>query len=110
MCVAGQSAAPALWRAAGTRRIRHTAQKGQTGMARTETNDPETQYSDAPGTRALTKGSVAIVVALITGLIAFILAAFGLLPALVLLVVAIPLGVWGKNKLAANQQQIGPQS
>jgi hypothetical protein len=79
-------------------------------MAETETNDPETQYSDAPGTRALTKGSVAIGAAFIVGLVALVLAAFGLLPALVLLAVAIPLGVWGKNKLAANQRQIRPQS
>jgi hypothetical protein len=79
-------------------------------MARIESNDPETQYSDAPGTRALEKGFVAIVVAALLGLLAFVLAAFGLLPALALLAIAIPLGIWGKNKLAANQRQIRPQS
>ena len=78
--------------------------------ARIESNDPETQYSDAPGTRALEKGSIAILVAVLLALVAFILAAFGLLPALALLIIALPLGVWGKNKLAANQRQIRPQS
>jgi hypothetical protein len=79
-------------------------------MARTETNDSENQYSDAPGTRALAKGSVAIAIAVGLAVVAFVLAAFGLLPALVLLAVAIPLGVWGKNKISANERQIGPQS
>lgn len=84
--------------------------EGTSSMAQTERNDPETQYSDAPGTRALTKGSLAIVAAFGLALVAFIAAAFGLLPALVLLVFAIPLGIWGKNKLAANDRQIRPQS
>ena len=79
-------------------------------MPGTESNDPETQYSDSPGTRALTKGSLAIVCAIAVAVVAFVLAAFGILPALVLLVIAVPLGVWGKNELAANQRQIGPQS
>ena len=87
------------------------ARKGDTAdMDQTETNDSETQYSDAPGTRALTKGTIAIATAFIVGLVALVLAAFGLLPALALLAIAIPLGVWGKSKLAANQQQIRPQS
>jgi hypothetical protein len=79
-------------------------------MAGIESNDPETQYSDAPGTRALEKGSVAILVASLLALLAFVLAAFGLLPALGLLVFALPLGLWGKNKLAVNERQIRPQS
>lgn len=79
-------------------------------MAERETNDEETQYSDAPGTRALTKGSIAILSAFLVGLVALVLAALGLLLALVLLGVAIPLGVWGKNGLSVNQGQIRPES
>jgi hypothetical protein len=79
-------------------------------MARAESNDPETQYSDAPGTRALAKGSIAMVVAGGMALLALVLAAFGPVPALALLAIAIPLGVWGKNKLSANQRRIRPQS
>jgi hypothetical protein len=78
-------------------------------MDLTERNDPETQYSDAPGTRALTKGSLAVISAIVLGVLSFGLAAFGLLPALVLLVVAIPLGRWGSRKLRANEHQIPPQ-
>lgn len=77
-------------------------------MARTETNDSTTGYSDAPGTRALVKGGAALVVAVLLSLVSLIAASLGVLPALVLLLVAVPLGVWGSHKLKKNEPQIRP--
>lgn len=75
-------------------------------MARIESNDPDTGYSDPPGTRALVKGWLALVVAFSLGLVSLVAASFGILPALVLLFAAVPLGVWGSGKLKKNQPQI----
>jgi Flp pilus assembly protein TadB len=77
-------------------------------MARFETNDSDTGYSDAPGTRALVKGSAALGVAVMLGLVSLIAASLGVLPALVLLLLAVPLGVWGSHKLKRNERQIRP--
>lgn len=79
-------------------------------MVSAEHNDPDTGYSDPPGTRALLKGSAALVVAVLVGLGAFVLAAFGIVPALVLLFAAVPLGVWGVKKLRRNERQIRPEA
>jgi Flp pilus assembly protein TadB len=77
-------------------------------MARFETNDSDTGYSDAPGTRALVKGSAALGVAVLLSLVSLVAASLGVLPALVLLLVSIPLGVWGSHKLKRNEPQIRP--
>jgi hypothetical protein len=75
-------------------------------MAQLETNDPETGYSDAPGTRAAIKGWGAIATGSLLGLLALVAAAFGILPALILLLLAVPLALWGSNKLKRNAPQI----
>jgi hypothetical protein len=77
-------------------------------MARIESNDPDTGYSDAPGTRALVKGWAALTSSVLLTLVALTAAALSVLPALVLLLIAIPLGVWGSHKLKANEPQIRP--
>jgi hypothetical protein len=77
-------------------------------MARTESNDPDTGYSDTPGTRALVKGGAALIVSVVLSLISLIAASLGVLPALVLLLAAVPLGVWGSHKLKKNEPQIRP--
>jgi hypothetical protein len=77
-------------------------------MAQFESNDPDTGYSDAPGTRALVKGWAALTSAVLLTLVALIAAALSVLPALALLLVAIPLGVWGSHELKANEPQIRP--
>lgn len=79
-------------------------------MASYESNDPDTGYSDTPGTRALVKGWAAIVVGTLIGGLSLIAASFGVLPALVLLLlVALPLGIWGSSKLKKNEPQIRPE-
>jgi hypothetical protein len=78
------------------------------GMASTETNDSDTGYSDAPGTRALVKGGAALAVSILLSLVSLIAASLGVLPALVLLFGAVPLGVWGSHKLKKNEPQIRP--
>jgi Flp pilus assembly protein TadB len=79
-----------------------------TEMAHTESNDPDTGYSDAPGTRALVKGWAAFTLAVLLCLISLIAASLGVLPALVLLVAAVPLGIWGSHELKQNARQIRP--
>jgi hypothetical protein len=79
-------------------------------MDLSERNDSETEYNDAPGTRAMAKGSLALMAGMTLGLIAFVLAAFGLLPALLLLLVAVPLGRWGSKKLKANESRLPPSA
>lgn len=74
-----------------------------------ETNDPETQYSDQPGKRALVKGVAALAVAIAVTLVACVLASFGALPALLLLALSIPLGIWGTHKVSRNEPQIRQQ-
>jgi hypothetical protein len=75
-------------------------------MARFESNDPDTGYSDAPGTRALVKGSAALGVAILLSVISLVAASAGVLPALALLLLTVPLGVWGSRKLKRNEPQI----
>jgi hypothetical protein len=75
-------------------------------MARYESNDPDTGYSDAPGTRALVKGWTALIIGVVLGTLSLTAASFGILPALVLLFVAVPLGMWGSGKLKSNERQI----
>lgn len=79
-------------------------------MTLSERNDPETAYSDPPGKRALAKGSIAYAVGILIGVLALFLASLSLLPALGLLIIAIPLGIWGKKKLQHNERQIRTQS
>lgn len=77
-------------------------------MARFDSNDSDTGYSDAPGTRALVKGSVALGVAILLSVVALVAASLAILPALVLLFLTVPLGVWGWHKLKRNEPQIRP--
>ncbi|HWO13604.1 MAG TPA: hypothetical protein VNN80_29080 [Polyangiaceae bacterium] len=78
-------------------------------MDQVERNDPETQYSDQPGKRALIKGFAALAVAIAVTLVACVLASFGVLPALLLLALSIPLGLWGTHKVARNETQVRQQ-
>jgi hypothetical protein len=73
-----------------------------------ESNDPDTGYSDAPGTRALVKGSAALAIGILVSVLSLIAASLSVLPALVLLFFAVPLGVWGWRKLKRNEPQIRP--
>jgi hypothetical protein len=75
-------------------------------MPQFDSNDSDTGYSDAPGTRALVKGWAALGVAISVSLLSLVAASFGILPALVVLLFSVPLGVWGSHKLKKNEPQI----
>jgi hypothetical protein len=77
-------------------------------MASFDSNDSDTGYSDAPGTRALVKGSAALGVGILLGVVSLVAASMSVLPALALLLFAVPLGVWGSRKLKRNEPQIRP--
>lgn len=67
---------------------------------------PGQEPADPPGTSALSASSAALVGAIVLAVVAFALASIGLLPALGLLLIAIPLGIYGRGKAQRRAPQI----